>query len=199
MRNRWLAGSVLAAAAVVGLAACGGSSSSSTPSAASTPAATSGNTGTTTASTSATGIKTASINGHVVLTNAQGFVLYWFAIDTPTTSNCSAQCASFWPPLIGTPTLGSGVSLTGKLGTIKRANGQLQATYDGHPLYLFKSDTSAGMWTGNDLNASGGLWWMMTSTGKKDKHKDTATAPASGSGGSSSSPSSGSGSGGYGY
>jgi predicted lipoprotein with Yx(FWY)xxD motif len=132
MRNRWLAGSVLAAAAVVGLAACGGSSSSSTPSAASTPAATSGNTGTTTASTSATGIKTASINGHVVLTNAQGFVLYWFAIDTP-------------------------ISLTGKLGTIKRANGQLQATYDGHPLYLFKSDTSAGMWTGNDLNASGGL------------------------------------------
>jgi predicted lipoprotein with Yx(FWY)xxD motif len=200
MRNRWLAASVLAAAAVVGLAACGGSSSSTPPAASSPKATTGGSSATTTASTSATGIKTASINGHVVLTNSQGFVLYWFAIDTPTTSNCSAQCASFWPPLVGTPTLASGVSLTGKLGTIKRSNGQLQATYDGHPLYLFKSDTSAGMWTGNNLDASGGLWWMMTSTGKKDKHKDTATAPASGSGGSTSSPSSGSGgSGGYGY
>jgi predicted lipoprotein with Yx(FWY)xxD motif len=199
MRNRWLAASVLAAAAVVGLAACGGSSSSSTPPAASSPKATTGGSTTTSASTSAAGIKTTSIDGHVVLTNSQGFVLYWFAIDTPTTSNCSASCATFWPPLIGTPSLASGISLSGKLGTIKRSNGQLQATYDGHPLYLFKTDTSAGMWTGNDLNASGGLWWMMTSTGKKVKHKDTATAPASGTGGSSSSPSSGSGSGGYGY
>jgi predicted lipoprotein with Yx(FWY)xxD motif len=193
MRNRWLAGSVLAAAAVVGLAACGGSSSSSTPSAASTPAATSGAAGSTTVSASATGIKTTTINGHVVLTNAQGFVLYWFAIDTPTTSKCSGTCATYWPPLIGTPTLGSGVSLTGKLGTIKRSNGQVQATYDGHPLYLFKTDTSAGMDSGNALNTAGGLWWAMTASGAKIKAKG-ATAPSSGS-----SPSSGSGSGGYGY
>jgi predicted lipoprotein with Yx(FWY)xxD motif len=201
MRNRWLAASVLAAAAVVGLAACGGSSSSSTPTAAST-----GNTNTgsnTSASVSATGIKTSVINGHTVLTDSSGFVLYWYAPDTPTTSKCAGTCATYWPPLIGTPSLASGVTLAGKLGTIKRANGQLQATYDGHPLYLFKSDTSAGQWSGNNLNASGGLWWMMTSTGKKDMHKDTATSSSgsSGSGSSGSSGSSGgsSGSGGYGY
>ena len=138
-----------------------------------------------------------SISGRTVLVDSAGFVLYWYAPDTPTTSKCYGTCASYWPPLIGTPSLASGVTLTGTLGTIKRANGQLQATYDGHPLYLFKSDTSAGQWTGNDITASGGLWWMMTSTGKKVKHKDTTTAPSSGSGGSS--PSSGSGSGGYGY
>ena len=136
-----------------------------------------------------------------MLTDSAGFVLYWFANDTPTSSNCSGTCATYWPPLIGTPSLASGVTLAGKLGTIKRSNGQLQATYDGHPLYLFKSDTSAGEWTGNDLNASGGLWWAMTSTGKKVKAKDTATVslrrvPASGS--SSPAASSG-GSGGYGY
>jgi predicted lipoprotein with Yx(FWY)xxD motif len=196
MRNRWLAASLVAAAAVVGLAACG-SSSSTPPSGGSTPKATSTGSGTGTTSSSsdmASGIKTASIAGRVVLTDSAGFVLYWFANDTPTKSNCSGTCASYWPPLIGTPTLGSGVSLTGTLGTIKRSNGQLQATYDGHPLYLYKSDTSAGMASGNDLNESGGLWWAMTSSGAKIRHKITSPAPAS-----TSSSSGSSGSGGYGY
>jgi predicted lipoprotein with Yx(FWY)xxD motif len=202
MRNRWLAASVLAAAAVVGLAACGGSSSS-TPTTTNTKSASTGSTGSTTASTSATGIKTMSIDGRTVLTNSGGFVLYWFAPDTPTKSNCNASCATYWPPLIGKPTLASGVTLAGQLGTIKRADGQLQATYDGHPLYLFKSDTAAGEWTGNDLNASGGLWWMMTSSGKKLVKKDTASSSTgssgSGSSGSGSSGSGSGGSGGYGY
>ena len=202
MRNRWLAASVLAAAAVVGLAACGGSSSS-TPTPTNTGNANTGSNTSTTAS--ASGIKTAVINGHTVLVDSAGFVLYWYAPDTPTASKCTGTCATYWPPLIGTPSLASGVTLTGKLGTIKRANGQLQATYDGHPLYLFKSDTSAGQWSGNNLDASGGLWWMMTSSGKKDMHKDTAASSSSsgssgsGSSGSGSSSGGSGGSGGYGY
>ena len=196
MRNRWLAASVLAAAAVVGLAACGGSSSSTPPAASTGNTNTGSNTSSNTAT--ATGLKTSVVNGHTVLTDSAGFVLYWFAIDTPTKSNCSGVCATNWPPLTGTPSLASGVTLAGKLGTIKRANGQFQATYDGHPLYLFKADTSAGQWTGNNLNAAGGLWWMMTSTGKKDMHKDTASS-SSGSSGSGSSSGGSSGSGGYGY
>ncbi len=197
MRNRWLAASVLAAAAVVGLAACGGSSSSSPPPVTKTTSPTSASA----PSTSAAGIKTMSIDGRTVLTNSGGFVLYWFAPDSSTKSMCNGSCASFWPPLIGTPSLASGVTLGGKLGTIKRADGQLQATYDGHPLYLFKSDTAAGQWVGNDLNASGGLWWMMTSSGKKLAKKDTSSSSSgsSGSSGSGSSGSGGSGSGGYGY
>jgi predicted lipoprotein with Yx(FWY)xxD motif len=187
MGNRWLATSVLAAAAVVGLAACG-SSSSNPPSAANTPKATSTANSSSSSTDMATGIKTMSISGHQVLTDSAGFVLYWFALDTPGASNCNGSCATYWPPVLGNPSLASGVSLTGKLGTIKRSNGQLQATYDGHPLYTFKSDTSAGEDSGNALKASGGLWWAMTASGAKIKAK-----------GSSSSGSSGSGSGGYGY
>jgi predicted lipoprotein with Yx(FWY)xxD motif len=194
MGNRWLATSVLAAAAVVGLAACGSSSSpSSTPSAANTPNA---NSAANSNTVSATGIKLMSVGGRRVLTDSAGFVLYWFALDTPTASNCNGSCATYWPPVIGTPSLASGVSLTGKLGTIKRSNGQLQATYLGHPLYTFKSDTSAGEDSGNALNASGGLWWAMTVSGVKIKVKGSSS---SGSSGSTPSPTSGSGSGGYGY
>jgi predicted lipoprotein with Yx(FWY)xxD motif len=196
MGNRWLATSVLAAAAVVGLAACG-SSSSNPPSAASTPKATS--TANSSSSTNmATGIKLTSINGHQVLTDSAGFVLYWYANDTMSASNCNGSCATYWPPVLGSPSLASGVSLTGKLGTIKRSDGQLQATYDGHPLYLFKSDTSAGEDSGNALNASGGLWWAMTASGAKIKAKGSSSSGSSGSS-PTTSPSSGGGSGGYGY
>jgi predicted lipoprotein with Yx(FWY)xxD motif len=117
----------------------------------------------------AAGIKTTSIDGKTVLTDSAGFVLYWFAIDTSTTSKCNGSCATYWPPLLGTPSLASGVSLSGKLGTIKRSSGQIQATYDGRPLYTYKGDTKAGMDSGNALNLSGGLWWAMTSSGAKIK------------------------------
>jgi predicted lipoprotein with Yx(FWY)xxD motif len=191
MRNRWLAASVLAAAAVVGLSACG-SSGSSTPSSSTTsaPAAAPSSSA---SSDMAAGIKTTTVNGRVVLTDASGFVLYWYTPDSATSSVCNGSCAVAWPPLIGTPSFASGVTLTGKLGTIKRANGQIQATYDGHPLYLFKADTTPTMATGNDVS---GVWWLMTASGAKIHAKVTSTSGSSGSG---SSGSSGSGSGGYGY
>ncbi len=140
----------------------------------------------------AAGLKTTTVNGRVVLTDAAGFVVYWYAPDTPTSSACSGGCATVWPPLMGAPNFASGVALTGKLGTIKRADGQVQATYDGHPLYLYKPDTTPTMATGN---AVGGIWWLMTATGKKITAKVTSTSGSSGS----SSGGGGSSSGGYGY
>jgi predicted lipoprotein with Yx(FWY)xxD motif len=191
MRNRWWAAPG-AAAAVALLAACGSSSTSSGASGGSTssaPASASSSTPTSAGagpSTSATGITTAKTSKGTVLTTAQGDTIYWFAIDTPAKSNCNGQCVSFWPPLTGTPTAAASAGLTGKFGTIKRADGTVQATYDGHPLYLFAGDKKAGQVNGNDINTSGGLWWATTPTGAKL----TAAAPKA------SKSSSG---GGYGY
>jgi predicted lipoprotein with Yx(FWY)xxD motif len=173
MSKRWLAPVGLAAAALM-IAACGSSSSTGTAA----PAATTSNA----AAASGNMLKTTTISGVTVLTNAKGFTLYWFAPDTSTTSKCNGQCATFWPPVKGPATAGSGV--TGKLATITRADGTVQATYDGHPLYTYKGDTAPGQDKGNNLNASGGLWHDVTASG--------AAAPAS-------SQSTGSGSGGYGY
>src|SRR5690242_11663812 len=80
-------------------------------------------------------LNTAKIGGVTLLTNAHGFTLYWFAPDTATTSNCNGTCAAYWPPLTGAPVGGPGV--TGRLGTITRSDGAIQATYNGHPLYTY--------------------------------------------------------------
>jgi predicted lipoprotein with Yx(FWY)xxD motif len=185
MHNRWLILPGLAAAAVV-LAACGNSGGSSSDPPANPPTA-NNQAANTTASTVT--IKTMHTSKGIVLTNASGMTLYWFAKDTATASNCTASCATYWPPVIGKPVAAAGTSLPHGFGTIKRSNGQTQATYDGHPLYTYAADTSAGEVSGNDLNASGGLWWAVTPSGS-DLMSGSSTKPSSSS---SSSPSSGSG------
>jgi len=108
-------------------------------------------------------LKTTSIKGATVLTNAKGFTLYWFAPDTSTKSVCNGSCAAYWPPVPGHVTLASGVA--GTVGTITRSNGASQATYNGHPLYTYISDTSPGQANGNNLNLNGGLWHEITVSG----------------------------------
>jgi predicted lipoprotein with Yx(FWY)xxD motif len=170
MDKRWLAPAGLAAAALM-IAACGSSASSTgtTPPAAaasSAPAA------------GGSALKTTTIGGVAVLTNAQGFTLYWFAPDTSTTSNCNGSCATFWPPVKGPATAGAGV--TGTLATITRADGSTQATYDGHPLYTYKGDTAPGQDKGNGLNISGGLWHDVTATGAAAPAAGTSTSSGGG-------------------
>jgi len=186
MGIRWWAAPVAVAAVATLAAACGSTSS---------PSSTSGSGGSTggtssSGSSSASGITTASTSKGTVLVNSKGRTLYWFAIDTTSSSKCtSAACVKFWPPVLGKPSMASGASISGTFGTIKRSNGQIQATYDGHPLYTFVSDTKSGDVNGNDINTSGGLWWAMTPSGAK---LTAATSPKS-------SKSKGSGGGGYGY
>jgi len=144
--GRWAAAalSVLAAALVaVSLAAAG-------------PASTS-------AGSSSVLLKIAKIHGVPVLTNARGYALYWFAPDTPTKSTCFGTCADYWPPVIGSPAAGPGV--TGKLGTIRRSDGVAQVTYDHHPLYTYVGDSAPGQANGNDIYLYGGLWHEMAISG----------------------------------
>jgi predicted lipoprotein with Yx(FWY)xxD motif len=101
-------------------------------------------------------LQAASVGGTRLLTNAKGFTLYLFVPDTPTSSKCYGSCAVYWPPVLGTPKAGPGV--TGTLGTIKRTDGTTQATYDGHPLYTYIADNAPGQDHGNNINLNGGLW-----------------------------------------
>ena len=152
-RLRVLLALPLAAAALVALVACGSSGASSTSS--------SGTTSSPGAAAAGT-VKTATIAGVTVLTSSSGFTLYSFAPDTSTTSKCNGACAQNWPPVTG-PVSAAGVS--GTFGTIKRSDGSVQATFDGHPLYTFVGDTAPGQAKGNGLNVNGGLWHEITTSG----------------------------------
>jgi predicted lipoprotein with Yx(FWY)xxD motif len=151
MRIRWFVPAGVAGVALIA-AACGSSSPASTPS---TPSSSSKAAASPTAASSAA-LKATTISGAKVLTNSKGFTVYSFAPDTPTKSNCNGSCAQVWPPVKGPATAGPGV--TGKLGTITRSDGSTQATYNGHPLYTYVSDTAPGQAKGNGLNLSGGVW-----------------------------------------
>jgi predicted lipoprotein with Yx(FWY)xxD motif len=172
-RLRMLLALLAVAAGAAVLAACSSSGTSSTSGGSSTSTSSP-------AAATAGSLKTAKIGGATVLTSSKGFTLYSFAPDTPTKSNCNGTCAQNWPPVKGPATA---AKVNGTFGTIKRSDGSAQATFDGHPLYTFVGDTAPGQNKGNGLNAAGGLWHEITTSG---------TAPA----GSSSS---GSGGGGNGY
>ena len=187
MRKIW--GMAGLAALALTVSACASSGSSSSGTAANTPAAGGNSSSAAPASASGSTVTEKTIGSQQVVVDSSGMTLYWFAIDTSTKSNCSGQCATYWPPVKGPLTAGSGV--TGTLGTITRSDGTTQATYDGHPLYTYVGDKSPGQATGNGKNLSGGLWWEMTVSG--------STPPAAAGAVSSATPKATSGGGGYGY
>jgi predicted lipoprotein with Yx(FWY)xxD motif len=117
----------------------------------------------TTATATGASLKTTTIGGTTVLTNAKGFTLYSFAPDTPATSKCYGSCAAYWPPVTGTTAAGQG--LPGKVSTITRTDGSHQLTYNGHPLYTYIGDSAPGQANGNNINLNGGLWHEVPASG----------------------------------
>ncbi|MGH3191166.1 MAG: COG4315 family predicted lipoprotein [Streptosporangiaceae bacterium] len=117
------------------------------------------------AAAAAVELKTESTKLGTVLVDKKGKTIYWFAKDTSTTSACTGACATAWPPVIGMPQAAAGSTLTGKFGTIRRSDGTVQATYEGHPLYTFEGDTAPGQTNGNGVIAFGAAWSVITISG----------------------------------
>jgi predicted lipoprotein with Yx(FWY)xxD motif len=101
-----------------------------------------------------------------ILVDSKGRTIYLFEKDTGPTSTCTGDCSVDWPPVTvnGKPTVGSGLQAS-KVGTAKRSDGQTQATYNRHPLYLFEGDTSAGDANGEGLDAFGAAWYVLSPSG----------------------------------
>ncbi len=171
-----------------GLAACSSNSSSPTTTISSTTTTTAASSTTTTglaavpAPTSGTAplyeVKTGTVPGlGTVLVAGNGFTLYLFVPDKQSgVSTCYGACASAWPPLLLTgtdaPVYGPGVE-PGLLGSTKRTDGTLQVTYNGWPLYLWQGDSVPGQATGQGINSTGGLWYVLSPAGKEITAKAT--------------------------
>jgi len=142
-----------------------------------------GLTGAFAASSAASGVKVgvASTGLGRILVDGNGRTLYLFARDSRGRSACAGACASAWPPLIasGKPLAGAGAKAA-LLGTVRRADGRLQVTYNHHPLYRFFKDTRKGQTNGEELDAFGAEWYALSPAGTRVEQHDTSSQSTSG-------------------
>jgi predicted lipoprotein with Yx(FWY)xxD motif len=102
-----------------------------------------------------------------ILFDGRGFVLYGFTRDARTKSACRGACAAAWPPFVvkSRPRAGAGISGRG-LGTTRRADGSLQATYAGRPLYYYVGDRRPGQILCQNVFEYGGVWRVIRPSGE---------------------------------
>jgi len=165
-------------------AACGSSSSSSSKSSSATT--TSSTHTATTPTTSSVALATRTLSGvGTVLVNGQGRTLYIFVPDNAKKVTCLAGCLTVWPPLAISsgqkPQVSGGVKASLVSADPNPSGGEV-VTYAGWPLYLYVADPSAGTDHGEGVNSSGGLWYVISPSGRVVKAAGAASA--SGGGGS---------------
>jgi predicted lipoprotein with Yx(FWY)xxD motif len=103
--------------------------------------------------------------GHILF-DGRGFVLYVFTHDRHGRSTCTATCAAAWPPfLVRRKPAGGGGARRSLLGTTRRADGRLQATYRGRPLYYYVGDRKPGQILCQNVSEFGGLWLVVRPSG----------------------------------
>ena len=174
--NKILLGLLATAMALV--AACGGSGTSST-----------GGAGSSTSSAAAAGVvATGSTSLGTVLTNTQGFTLYYFTPEQGSKVVCTGSCATTWPPVTASGGVSAPSGVTGTFATVTLADGSMEVTYNGWPLHTYAGDSAAGQTNGQGIEGK----WFAATPGL------TANA-GGGAGASSASSSSASTSSSYGY
>jgi predicted lipoprotein with Yx(FWY)xxD motif len=78
------------------------------------------------------------------LTDIKGMALYTFKKDSPGKSACEGPCVANWPLFYRDKVeAGDGIAVV-DFGTITRADGKMQTTYKGMPLYYFSKDAKPG-------------------------------------------------------
>ena len=97
-----------------------------------------------------------------ILFDGRGFVLYGFTRDPRGRSSCSGACARAWPPYI----VKSHPRPARFVATTRRADGSLQVTYAGHPLYYYVGDRRPGQILCQNATEFGGVWRVVRPSGR---------------------------------
>jgi predicted lipoprotein with Yx(FWY)xxD motif len=104
-----------------------------------------------------------------VLVDAQGRTLYRFTAEAQGRPVCTGSCVEAWPPA----TVADDGELPERVATVKRPDGgQLQLTYDGHPLYRYSGDRSTADAKGEGV---GGQWYVIKASGGGGEGGGTTT------------------------
>jgi predicted lipoprotein with Yx(FWY)xxD motif len=105
----------------------------------------------------------------IVLVNSKGRTLYMFVPDKRTKVTCLRTCAAVWPPVKlakSQKAVASGLAKSSLLGSDPNPAGGRVVTYARWPLYTYVPDTSPGTAKGQALNLNGGLWYVLSPSGK---------------------------------
>ena len=109
-----------------------------------------------------------------VLVNAQGRTLYIFEPDNDMKVTCVGGCAAIWPPASlpsGAKAAAAGSVKQSLLGSDPNPSGGEVITYAGWPLYTYVADSAPGAAGGQALDLNGGLWYVISPSGKVIKAK----------------------------
>jgi predicted lipoprotein with Yx(FWY)xxD motif len=106
-----------------------------------------------------------------VLNAPGGHALYVFTQDKPGgPSTCYGECATKWPPfIVKTTPRARDAAKQRLLGTVKRNDGKLQATYAGRPLYFYFAEKDPGEILCQGVAEFGGTWYVVAPGGKPVK------------------------------
>lgn len=159
------------------LSGCGGGATTTTPTSAapatSAPAETSAPATSAPASMGAAVLSVGQSKAGQIVVADQGLSVYYFTKDTKDsgTSACTGDCLVAWPPVTSTTATPTVNGVTGKIGTIPTADGKMQVTINGMPIYYSAKDQGPG-----DINGQGvgGVWYLVSPSG------EMITAPPAG-------------------
>jgi predicted lipoprotein with Yx(FWY)xxD motif len=102
-----------------------------------------------------------------ILFDGKGFALYAFTRDGRGGSRCAGSCAAAWPPLLVRGPIRPGAGLAAKLfGVTRRADGRMQVTFGGRPLYYYVGERRPGQVLCQNVSEFGGLWLVVRPSGR---------------------------------
>jgi predicted lipoprotein with Yx(FWY)xxD motif len=99
-----------------------------------------------------------------ILVNSKGKTLYMFVPDHQKKVTCKGSCAVAWPPLKlkkGLKPTAGGAAKKKFLGLDGRV-----VTYNRWPLYTYVGDSKPGQANGQAQDLNGGLWYVLSPSGK---------------------------------
>ena len=115
-------------------------------------------------------VQTKNVKGlGVILVNGSGRTLYMFKPDKQKRVTCKGQCAAIWPPMklkAGQKATAAGAAKKSLLGSDPNPSGGRVVTYNRWPVYTYVADSKPGQATGQALNLNGGLWYVLSPSGK---------------------------------
>jgi predicted lipoprotein with Yx(FWY)xxD motif/plastocyanin len=103
-------------------------------------------------------MQSATIGNYFV--DEKGMALYYFTKDAADVNSCVGGCLAAWPIYYAEKLLVPAELNAADFGSFTRADGKMQSTYKGWPLYNFAKDTKAGDTLGDGV---GKVWYVIQS------------------------------------